>query len=107
MTTTTATAKKTLPAWLILSDSSATILLAKPAEFNGVKVDRVTLREPTIRDLRTAEKVHPNDKEAQEFHLFASLAECSPDDFEGLTLRNYNRIQGGYFRLVREDEDAA
>lgn len=103
----TAKTQKTLPAYLILSEASVTILLDKPAEFNGVQVDRVTLREPTIRDLRAAEKVHPNDKEAQEFHLFASLAECAPDDFEALTLKNYNRISGGYFRLVREDEDAA
>lgn len=99
--------KKPLPAWLTVAAEAVTIQLSKAAEFNGVQVDRVTLREPTIGDLRTAAKLHKDDKEAQEFHLFASLAECAPGDIERLTVKNYNRIQEGYFRLVADDEDAA
>lgn len=105
--TTTATTQKTLPAWLTLSAGAITVKLASSVELNGVQVDRLTLREPTIGDLRAAAKVHKDDKEAQEIHLFASLAECTPADIDRLSVKNYNRVQEGYFRLLADDEDAA
>lgn len=102
-----ATPKKTMPAWLTPSAGGIAVQLARTAEINGVNVDRLTLREPTVRDLRTAEKINPNDKGAEEIYLFATLAECSPADIEQLTMRNYTRVQEGYFRLLEDDEAAA
>ena len=37
-------------------------------------------------------------------NLFASLAEVGVKDLEGLTLKDYSRLQTGYFRLVQDDE---
>ena len=96
--------KKT-PRWLTVSEDSASIKLSRPTELNGVKQNRIILRVPTIGDLRAAAKHAKDDKEAQEIFLFASLAECSPPDIERLSVKDYNRLQEGYFRLVADDDD--
>ena len=36
--------------------------------------------------------------------LFASLAQISAKDLEGMALKDYQRLQAGYFRLVQDDE---
>ena len=36
--------------------------------------------------------------------MFASLAEVSVKDLEGMALKDYTRLQAGYFRLVQDDE---
>ena len=100
---TTATEKKT-PAWLNLTDEGVTVTLRYPTELNSVKTDQITLRAPTVRDVRTAQATSGNDAEQREMHLFASLAEVSVKDLECLKLLDYQRVQEGYFRLVNEDE---
>ena len=75
-----------------------------PTELNSVKTDRITLRAPTVRDVRTAQATFGNDAEKREMQLFASLAEVGVTDLEDLKLLDYQRIQDGYFRLVNEDE---
>ncbi|WP_434088991.1 phage tail assembly protein [Acinetobacter baumannii] len=44
------------------------------------------------------------DDEQRELNLFASLAEVGIKDLEGLALKDYGRLQNGYFRLVQDDE---
>ncbi|RMT94828.1 hypothetical protein ALP38_00514 [Pseudomonas amygdali pv. sesami] len=78
--------------------------LTKPAEVNSVQVDTITMRAPTVRDVRTAQAAANGDDEQRELNLFASLAEMSVRDLEGLSLKDYSRLQAGYFRLVRYDE---
>jgi hypothetical protein len=100
---TTATEKKT-PAWLNLTDEGVTVTLRYPTELNSVKTDKITLRAPTVRDVRTAQTTSGNDAEKREMQLFASLAEVGVSDLEHLKLLDYQRVQEGYFRLVNEDE---
>ena len=100
---TTATEKK-IPAWLNLTDEGVTVTLRYPTELNSVKTDKITLRAPTVRDVRTAQATSGNDAEQREMQLFASLAEVSVKDLECLKLLDYQRVQEGYFRLVNEDE---
>ncbi len=100
---TTATEKKT-PAWLNLTDEGVTVTLRYPTELNSVKTDKITLRAPTVRDVRTAQATSGNDAEKREMQLFASLAEVGVSDLEHLRLLDYQRVQEGYFRLVNEDE---
>lgn len=100
---TTATEKK-IPAWLNLTDEGVTVTLRYPTELNSIKTDRITLRAPTVRDVRTAQATSGNDAEQREMQLFASLAEVSVKDLECLKLLDYQRVQEGYFRLVNEDE---
>lgn len=94
--------KKT-PSYLVVESDRVTVSLSKPAEANGVQVDKLTLRAPTVRDVRAATST-TGDDEQREMNLFASLAEVGVKDLEGLTLKDYTRLQAGYFRLVQEDE---
>ena len=94
--------KKT-PDWLTIGPENATIRLSRPTAMNGVQQDKIALRIPTVGDLRAAAKLSRDDKEYQEIVLFASLAECAPADIEKLSVRDYNRVQEGYFRLIADD----
>ena len=96
--------EKKTPAWLNLSDEGVTVTLRYPTELNSVKTDKITLRAPTVRDVRTAQATSGNDAEQREMQLFASLAEVSVKDLECLKLLDYQRVQEGYFRLVSEDQ---
>ena len=71
---------------------------------NGIEQDKITLRAPTVRDIRNSSKTSDGDEEQRELNLFASLAEVGLQDLEGLTYKDYNRVQAGYTFLVREDE---
>lgn len=92
-----------IPSWLTLNGDAVTVRLSRPAEVNGVQVDQLRLRAPTVRDIRVAQ-AGAADEEQRELNLFASLAEVSPKDLEGLALKDYTRLQTGYFRLVQDDE---
>ncbi|UVJ45550.1 phage tail assembly protein [Pseudomonas sp. LS1212] len=93
-----------IPAWMDLRDDAVTVTLTKPIEANGVQVDKLTLRAPTVRDIRAATQVSSGDDEQRELSLFASLAEVNPKELEVLALKDYTRLQAGYFRLVQDDE---
>lgn len=83
-----------------------TIKLKFPATVNGVKVDALTMRQPTVRDMRIAGKQAGGDDELREILLFSSLTAAGQDDIEGLTGVDYQRLQRGYFRLVADDDGA-
>lgn len=76
------------------SDGFADITFAKPAKINGESVASVRMREPTVGDLKAAQVV--KDDAAREVALFANLCECAPADIDGLTLRNYTRMQKAF-----------
>lgn len=99
------TQENRLPGWLTLDADAALVRLSRPAQCNGVSVDTLTLRAPTVRDIRLAGKVAGDDAEERELQLFASLAQVSRQDLEGLKLSDYQRLQGAYFRLVQDDTD--
>ncbi|MGW7774569.1 phage tail assembly protein [Pseudomonas machongensis] len=92
------------PQWLNLAADRVTVRLSRPSEANGIQVDSLTLRAPTVRDMRNAQAGGASDDEQRELNLFASLAEVGIKDLEGLTLKDYGRLQAGYFRLVQDDE---
>jgi len=93
----------TPPTWMTLQADRVTVRLSKPSEANGVQVDQLSLRAPTVRDIRTAQ-AGSGDEEQRELNLFASLAEVGVKDLEGLALKDYTRLQAGYFRLLQDDE---
>ncbi|WP_397452535.1 phage tail assembly protein [Pseudomonas sp. NA-150] len=96
-------AKNELPTWLKLTDESACITLSCPSEVNGVKVDTLTMRSPKVKDVRAAETVSKVDSDQRELTLFSSLLEAGQKDVEELTVKDYNRLQAAYFRLVNDD----
>ncbi|QBQ11089.1 phage tail assembly protein [Pseudomonas sp. SXM-1] len=95
--------QKKLPDWLTITAESAAVALSRPSEINGVMVDRLTLRSPTVREVRAANATSGGDDELREMHLFASLSEAGSKDLEGLKLTDYQRLQTAYFRLVQDD----
>lgn len=95
---------KPLPKYIELDAASVTVTLSKPTEINGIEADKIRLRAPTVRDLRIASKTANGDEELAEMNLFATLAEIGAKDLEGMSLKDYTRLQTGYFRLVHEDE---
>lgn len=94
---------KPLPSWLQLSESGAVIRFKGKATVCGVEVDQVTMRAPTIKDIRAAKKVSGDDEDSADDVLFASLIGASQADVEGLQVVDYNRLQRAYFRLVQDD----
>ena len=98
------TQENRLPGWLTLDADAALVRLAS-GTVQRVSVDTLTLRAPTVRDIRLAGKVAGDDAEERELQLFASLAQVSRQDLEGLKLSDYQRLQGAYFRLVQDDTD--
>ena len=92
------------PSWLAVSAERVVVTLTRPSEANGVQVDSLSLRAPTVRDIRNAQAGGVGDDEQRELNLFASLAEVGVKDLEGLALKDYSRLQTGYFRLVQDDE---
>ncbi|MFK7700172.1 phage tail assembly protein [Pseudomonas caspiana] len=92
------------PKWLLVTDSGVTITLSTPSEMNGVKSDKIVMRSPTVREVRACQQAHPNDELAVDAMLFASLASIGENDLMGLTLKDYERVKSGYFRMVEEDD---
>lgn len=96
--------KAKIPSFITLTETGVTVKLAKPVEANGVKVDVLTLREPTIRQLRTAKASSGGDREQEEIVLFSALAEISMADIDNMGVINYGRLQEGYFCVVKDNE---
>ncbi|MGR3992445.1 phage tail assembly protein [Pseudomonas sp. 1121_17] len=91
------------PSWLTVTNDRVTVTLTKAIEANGIQVDKLSLRAPTVRDIRSAQ-AGAGDEEQRELNLFASLAEVNVKELEGMALKDYTRLQTGYFRLVQDDE---
>jgi hypothetical protein len=94
---------KALPAWLSVTAENAVVNLSRPTEVNGVQIDKLTLRSPTVREVRAADRAAGGDDEQRELVLFAELAGAAIADLEGLKVVDYNRLQAGYFRLEQDD----
>ena len=92
-----------LPKWLQLGDGIATVALSRASQVNGIQVDKLTLREPTVREMRAATLQGGSNEEEQEMVLFCSLASIGRADLEGLLMRDYRRLQTAYFRLGADD----
>ena len=92
-----------VPEWLTITADSATIKLSKIVKVNQIETDQLTMRSPTVREVRAATKAAPDDEEQSEMILFASLTDAGQYDLGELSVRDYKRLQAAYFRLVRED----
>ena len=98
------TTTKKMPSWLELTEEGATITLRRAVEINQMKVNRVSMRAPTVKDVQLATVQSSGDAEKRELILFASLTQAGDKDIGAMTVVDYNRLQAGYFRLVEDDE---
>ncbi|WP_294735786.1 phage tail assembly protein [uncultured Pseudomonas sp.] len=92
-----------MPSWLVVDNEGAVVTLSKAYDVNDIKIDRLTLRAPTVRDVRDASSASNGDDEQRETILLANLSESNIKDLEGLKLTDYQRLQAAYFRLVQDD----
>ncbi|WP_415764890.1 phage tail assembly protein [Pseudomonas sp. ZB1P45] len=92
-----------VPAWLSVTTDNVLVTLSCPSEINGVSVDKVALRSPTVRDVRAANREAGGDDEQRELVLFAALADAPVADLEGLKLVDFNRLQAAYFRMDQDN----
>ncbi|WP_445262732.1 phage tail assembly protein [Pseudomonas sp. EA_15y_Pfl2_R67] len=92
-----------MPAWLSITTDNVLVTLSCPSQINGVTVDKLALRSPTVRDVRAANREAGGDDEQRELVLFAELAGAPVADLEGLKLVDFNRLQAGYFRMDQDN----
>jgi hypothetical protein len=92
-----------MPSWLSVTTDNVLVTLSCPSEINGVTVDKLALRSPTVRDVRSANREAGGDDEQRELVLFAELAGAPVADLEGLKLVDFNRLQAGYFRMDQDN----
>jgi hypothetical protein len=74
------------------ADGSVTVTLASGIDMSGARVKVLTLREPTVADQIAAQEIKGTTA-AQEVALIANLAQVTPDEIKGMTLRDYRRVQ--------------
>lgn len=77
------------------SKDRKSIALEYPVTVSGVKLDRLTMRRPLVRDLLIARKAGSDDV-AQEIRLFSNLCEVEPNAIEELDLADYSKLQEAY-----------
>ena len=78
---------------------SVTIELSAPIPLNGVTVNRLHLRRPKLKDIRTA-RLAGSDEEERELRLFALLSDCAPSDLEELDFADYRKLQETFQGMV-------
>lgn len=73
-------------------DGSITVDFGSRApSIDGTKVEKLTLREPTVDDQIAAQK--GRGAAEAEVALLSTLAEISPEAIRAMTLRQYGRLQ--------------
>jgi hypothetical protein len=95
---------KPLPSWLALTDEGVTVTLAYKANIGGVVVDKLTMRAPSVKDMEAAKAASGGEMDKLEKNLFCSLLAASDAELTALKIKDYNRLQAGYFRLVEDDD---
>ncbi len=91
------------PDWLVMTPEHAVITLTKPSTVCGMQADKITLRSPTIKETRDCTAKYPTDQNASEMMLYSGLCAAQQSELEGLSVKDYVRLQRGYFRLVDEE----
>jgi hypothetical protein len=78
------------------------IKLDFPVTFSGATINEITLRRPTVKDMRVARITGGKDDAAQEINLIANLAQITPDAVESLDMADFVKVQkalAGFFGL--------
>ncbi|PTT97547.1 phage tail assembly protein [Pseudomonas mohnii] len=92
-----------LPSWLAVTAEGVTVTLAYQTNFNGVLIDKLTMRAPSVKDVEAATIAGGGSLEKMEKNLFCSLLTATEAELVSLKYKDYKRLQVGYFRLVEED----
>lgn len=77
------------------------ITLDYPITVDGAKLNEITLRRPTVKDMRVA-RIAGKDDAAQEITLIANLAQVPTSAVESLDMADFVKVQRvlqGFFGL--------
>lgn len=69
-----------------------------PLTINGVTVAELVMREPKVSDQLAVD--HIKSAARSEVMIIANLTEQAPDAIEGLTMRQYGRVQSAYLAFM-------
>ncbi len=78
------------------------IKLQFPIKVDGATINEISLRRPTVKDMRVARVTGGKDDAAQEINLIANLAQITPDAVESLDMADFVNVQkslAGFFGL--------
>ncbi len=78
------------------------IKLDYPIKIDGATVNEISLRRPTVKDMRVARITGGKDDAVQEINLIANLAQITPDAVESLDMADFVKVQkalAGFFGL--------
>jgi hypothetical protein len=70
-------------------------ILKHPFTVAGKKVEKLELRRPTVKDLRTMGRFG-NSEEDKEIGLIATLCNLVPEDLDTMDLADYKAIQDSF-----------
>ena len=76
-------------------ENSITINLDYSFKVDGVKVDKISLRRPKVKDMLSVDSACESDAE-KEINLFSNLSEISPSDLKELDMKDYSKLQKSY-----------
>jgi len=77
------------------------ITLDFPIKIDGATIGELSLRRPTVKDMRVARNSAKDDA-SQEIALIANLAQITPADVENLDIADFVKVQNvlkGFFGL--------
>ena len=75
-----------------LGAKSVTVELSTPIKVNGLETRSITLRRPTVGDLRRANAMPGTDND-KEVALTAALAEMSPEDLDQIDVADFDCVE--------------
>lgn len=78
------------------------VTLKKPIQLNGVTVNQLRMREPTLGDQLDVNQLAKNNEE-REIIMLSRLCDCAHTDLRALTLRDYAALQDAFFRLAADE----
>ena len=77
------------------------IKLQYPVKVDGATVNEISLRRPTVKDMRVA-RITGKDDAAQEINLIANLAQITTEAVESIDMADFVKVQkalAGFFGL--------
>lgn len=82
--------------YVVYGDGFADITLQKGVSLGGAVTKALRMREPTVLDSRTAVATSKGAQDQMEVTMFANLCDVLPVDIDGMTARDYGRLQAAY-----------
>jgi len=81
--------------FIVEKDGFAVITLARPEKVNGETVDALSMREPTVGDMKVVQTFKGSDAEREIFGI-GNLTGLTPKEVEALSMRNFGRLQEAF-----------